>query len=198
MDIFASYDDLGILQPKKDQLLKTLINAAKHLVWFTSLDGHQLLYVNRVAERIYGRPLKELIATPDYWIEAIHPDDRNKVLRNLSQLLKRKHIEQDYRVVRPNGSVIWLHDRVSVIHDANRNPKYVGGIGTDISAIRESEALYSSLVERMPMHVVRKDINGKVVFGNQLYCQSMGDFPGGVDRQDRCGSVPARFGKEVS
>ncbi len=173
MDIRASYDDLGVLQPKKDQLLKTLINAAKHLVWFTSLDG-QLLYVNRVAERIYGRPLKELAANRDYWIDAVHPDDREKVSRNLSKLFERKHIEQDYRIVRPDGTVIWLHDRVSVIHDVNRKPKYVGGIGTDISAIRESEALYSSLVESMPMHVVRKDVKGKVVFGNQLYCQSMG------------------------
>ncbi len=173
MDIFASYDDLGILQPKKDQLLKTLINAAKHLVWFTSLDG-QLLYINRVAERIYGRPLKELAANHNYWIDAIHPDDRKKVETNLGKLLKRKHIEQDYRVVRPDGTVIWLHDRISVIHDANHRPKYVGGVGTDISAIRESEALYSSLVESMPMHVVRKDLKGRVVFGNQLYCQSLG------------------------
>ncbi len=174
VDIRASYDDLGVLPPKKDQLLKTLINAANHLVWFTSLDGRQLLYVNRVAERIYGRPLKELAANRDYWIEAIHPDDRAKVLVKRSKLLERKHIEQDYRVVRPDGTVIWLHDRVSVIHDSNRKPKYVGGIGTDISEIRESEALYSSLVENMPMHVVRKDLDGKVVFGNQMYCKSMG------------------------
>ena len=173
MDIRASYDDLGVLQPKKDQLLKTLINAAKHLVWFTSIDG-ELLYVNRVAERIYGKPLKELTANRNYWLEAIHPDDRKRVVRNLSKLLERKHIEQDYRIVRPNGTVIWLHDRVSVIHDVNRKPKYFGGVGTDISAIRESEALYTSLVESMPMHVVRKDMKGKIVFANQLYCQSMG------------------------
>ncbi len=173
MDIRASYDDLGVLQPKKDQLLKTLINAAKHLVWFTSIDG-QLLYVNRVAERIYGKPLKRLISNPNYWLDAIHPDDRKRVVKNLSTLLEQKHIEHDYRIVRPDGSVIWLHDRVSVVHDANRKPKYFGGVGTDISAIRESEALYSSLVESMPMHVVRKDKKGRVVFGNQLYCQVMG------------------------
>ena len=179
MDIRTSYMDLGALQPAKDQsftkdqLVRTLINAARHLVWCTSIDG-KLLYVNRVAERVYGKPLKELTADPNYWLDAIHPDDRPKVVENLSKLLKKKHIEQDYRIVRPSGSVIWLHDRVSVVFDANRKPKFVGGIGTDISAIRESEALYSSLVERMPMQVVRKDLKGKVVFGNQLYCQSMG------------------------
>ena len=178
MDIRTSFMDLGALEPTKDQsftkdqLVRTLINAARHLVWCTTLDG-KLLYVNRVAERVYGKPLKELTADPNYWIDAIHPDDRSRVVENLNELLKKKHIEQDYRIVRPSGSVIWLHDRVSVVYDANRKPKFVGGIGTDISAIRESEALYSSLVERMPMQVVRKDLKGRVVFGNQLYCQLM-------------------------
>ncbi len=180
MDIGASYDNLldggggGSIRPRKDQLLKSLINAANHLVWSTSLDGKQLIYVNRVAERIYGRPLKELASTPNYWLEAVHPDDRAKVERRVGRLLKRKNIEHDYRVVRPDGSVVWLHDRVSVVHDSQRNPIYVGGIGTDITAIRESEARYSSLVESMPMHVVRKSRSGKVLFANQTYCDTVG------------------------
>jgi len=37
-----------------------------------------------------------------------------------------------------------------------------------------SEALYSSLVESMPMRLIRKDKLGKVVFANQLYCMAMG------------------------
>lgn len=179
MDLRTSYTDLGSLRDSKDQsftkdqLVRTLINAARHLVWCTTLDG-KLIYVNHVAERVYGKPLKELTANPNYWLDAIHPDDRPKVVANMGELLEKKHIEHDYRIVRPSGSVIWLHDRISVVHDAKRKPRFVGGIGTDISAIRESEALYSSLVERMPMQVVRKDLSGKVVFGNQLYCESMG------------------------
>ncbi|MCA9136040.1 MAG: response regulator [Planctomycetales bacterium] len=179
VDLRTSYMDLGSLRDgkdqsfTKDQLVRTLINAARHLVWCCSLDG-KLLYVNHVAERVYGRPLKELTSNPSYWLDAIHPDDRPKVVENLRELITKKHVEHDYRIVRPSGSVIWLHDRVSVVHDAKRNPRFIGGIGTDISAIRESEALYSSLVERMPMQVVRKDLKGRVVFGNQLYCQSMG------------------------
>jgi PAS domain S-box-containing protein len=33
-----------------------------------------------------------------------------------------------------------------------------------------SEAIYSSLVENMPMHLVRKDKRRRIVFANQLYC----------------------------
>ena len=156
------------------ELLTTLINSAEHLVWCTSLDGMELLYANPVAERIYGRPFEDLLAHQDYWIEAIHPDDRSHILSNLNSLPDREQIEQEYRIVRPDGTVIWLHDRVKIVRDALGKALCVGGIGTDISAIRESEALYSSLVESLPLHVIRKDIEGKVVFGNQRYCESIG------------------------
>lgn len=161
-------------EPSTEELLTTLIDSANHLVWCTSLDGSRLLYANPVASRIYGRPLEELIAHQNYWLEAIHPDDRTTVLRNLSTLLDRRQIEQEYRIIRPDGSVIWLHDRICVVEDGSGKSIYVGGIGTDITAIRESEALYSSLVESLPLHVLRKDINGKVVFGNQRYCDAIG------------------------
>ncbi len=157
-----------------EELLKSLIHSANHLVWCTSLDGTRLLYANPIAAHLYGRPLEELMSNPDYWLDAIHPDDRTMVLSNLTELLKREQIEQEYRIVRPDRSVIWLHDRISVVRDAQGNPLYVGGIGTDISRIRESEARYASLVESLPLHVIRKDTEGKVVFGNQRYCQSIG------------------------
>ncbi|MGB7347291.1 MAG: response regulator [Pirellulaceae bacterium] len=160
--------------PPTEELLTTLINSAEHLVWCTSLSGRELLYANPVASKIYGQPFEVLVANSDYWIEAIHPDDRSLVLTNLNDLMQRQQIEQEYRIIRPDGTVVWLHDRISVVHDENGKPIYVGGIGTDITAIRESEAMYSSLVENLPLHVIRKNINLEVEFGNQRYCEAVG------------------------
>ena len=41
-------------------------------------------------------------------------------------------------------------------------------------SLQGSEALYSSLVESMPMHLVRKDRQGRIVFANKMYCRSIG------------------------
>ncbi|MFC1596868.1 PAS domain S-box protein [Planctomycetota bacterium] len=41
-------------------------------------------------------------------------------------------------------------------------------------ALRESEAVYHSLVESLPLNAFRKDLDGKVVFGNQRYCETLG------------------------
>ncbi|PAY19173.1 hypothetical protein CKO51_12495 [Rhodopirellula sp. SM50] len=44
----------------------------------------------------------------------------------------------------------------------------------DSKSWQGSEALYLSLVESMPMYLVRKDKNRRIVFANQLYCDAIG------------------------
>src|SRR3990172_2024451 len=39
--------------------------------------------------------------------------------------------------------------------------------------LRDTEARYQSLVESLPLNVFRKDLDGRLVFANQLYCQQM-------------------------
>ncbi len=41
-------------------------------------------------------------------------------------------------------------------------------------ALRESEALYHSLVESLPCVVVRKDLGGRFTFANERYCEFIG------------------------
>ncbi|MBT4867785.1 MAG: PAS domain S-box protein, partial [Planctomycetaceae bacterium] len=161
--------------------LATLLASVNDLVWCTSVDGSELLYVNTAAERIYGRPLDELIKNPDLWLEAIHPDDRDAVTRNLSRILKEREISQEYRIIRPDGEIRWLQDRLNVVCDSDGNTLCVGGIGTDITdrkraeqALSESETVYRSLIENLPLNVLLKDLNGRLTFGNKSYCEMMG------------------------
>ena len=161
--------------------LATLLASVNDLVWCTSVDGSELLYVNTAAERIYGRPLSELIKNPDLWLEAIHPDDREAVTKNLSRILKEREISQEYRIIRPDGEIRWLQDRLNVVCDSDGNTLCVGGIGTDITdrkraeqALSESETVYRSLSENLPLNVVLNDVNGRLTFGNKSYCEMMG------------------------
>jgi PAS domain S-box-containing protein len=41
-------------------------------------------------------------------------------------------------------------------------------------ALRDSEALYHSLVETLPVNVMRKDLQGRITFGNKRYEETMG------------------------
>jgi two-component system sensor kinase FixL len=47
-------------------------------------------------------------------------------------------------------------------------------------ALRESQALYSSLVENLPLNVLRKDLDGRFTFGNCRYFETVGQPAGDV------------------
>jgi len=41
-------------------------------------------------------------------------------------------------------------------------------------ALRDSEALYHSLVDSVPMNILRKNLQGQITFGNKRYCETFG------------------------
>ncbi|MCG8377194.1 MAG: PAS domain-containing protein [Chlorobiales bacterium] len=40
--------------------------------------------------------------------------------------------------------------------------------------IGDLRALYISLVENLPLHVLRKDLKGRIVFANRSFCELLG------------------------
>ncbi len=42
-----------------------------------------------------------------------------------------------------------------------------------VQALQDSEALYHSLVETLPVCMFRKDLNGRFTFGNQAFCDTL-------------------------
>ena len=164
----------------REHLLDTLLASVNDLVWCMSVDGRLLLYLNDAAERILGLPLADLMQQQQLWTDIIHPDDRPLVEENRRRLLELGRVSQEYRIVRPDGQVRWLQDHVNVVYDEDGTPLRIGGIATDVTehkaaelALSDSEATYHSLVESLPLSLIRKDLDGRVLFANQRACESL-------------------------
>ena len=164
--------------------LARLLESIDDVVWCMSIDGGGLLFVNSAAERIYGLPLRELTRKRDAWVDAVHPEDRRRFRENLDVVLTQGHVQLEYRIVRPDGEIRWLQDRLTVVEDAQGNATQIGGVATDITehkqaeqALRESEAEFHSLVESLPLNVLRKDIDGRIVFANKRCCEALSRSP---------------------
>lgn len=163
-----------------EPMLNQLLSSVNDFVWCTSADGGTLHFANSAAERIYGRPLQELKSNPKGWLEFVHSEDRSRVEQNLQAVLKQKEIRQEYRIVRPDGEIRWLQDHLRVIQPDKETAECVGGVATDITdsklaklAADESNAVFHSLVESLPLNVVRKDLAGRIVFANKRYCDTV-------------------------
>ena len=71
------------------------------------------------------------------WSDLIHPDDRQVLAGMLRQRERSAPVSMEFRAVRPDGVMRWLHIQAMVDH--NRRPEVTGMI-RDISASKQMEA----------------------------------------------------------
>ena len=164
---------------ESERRFQTLANTSPVGIFRTDAQG-QTTYVNPRWCQITG--LSATDALGDRWLHAVHPEDREKLVQGWQAATQVQSTSKaDYRFVHPDGTISWvIGQAVPEKDDAGRIVGYVGTV-TDITerkradeALRESQALYHTLVEQMPAGVFRKDRAGRYVFANSWFCQLRG------------------------
>lgn len=145
-------------------LLQSVFDAMHEVVYSMSLDGSALQFLSRAAEEVYGRSLDEFARNPQLAVDALHLDDRDRVTAALNDLLAGAPFDETYRIVRPDGTIRWLHDRARVIRASDDTPIRIDGIASDISTeyeLRDQARLASLraelatiLAQRAPLEVM--------------------------------------------
>ncbi|HXH87250.1 MAG TPA: PAS domain S-box protein [Gaiellaceae bacterium] len=97
------------------------------------------IYVSPAYETIWGRSCQSLIDDPRSWLEAIHPEDRERVIASLADANETGRLEHEFRIVRSDGEVRLVKELVTVVRDATGQPARHVGIGADITEQRELE-----------------------------------------------------------
>lgn len=77
--------------------------------------------------------------TFDVFLSIVHPDDRGRMSNHIDNLLKFRLVEEQHRVVRPDGKVIYVHHSGNTTYDENGTPLYISGAVQDITERHESE-----------------------------------------------------------
>ena len=90
-------------------------------------------------------------------------------------------INKTEKQILPNGETTWTSTTKVPLRDPQGNVIGLVGINRDITqqklaeeAVRESQALYFSLVEQLPVGVFRKDAAGRYILVNPWFCQLKG------------------------
>ncbi|MBE9193075.1 response regulator [Gloeocapsopsis crepidinum LEGE 06123] len=107
--------------------------------WLWNPQENHHLYISPAYERMWGRSRESLYQDHRLWIETIHPEDREKVKTAGVRCLQNGYFEQEYRVVRPDGSICWVSDRGFVIRDDNGQPYRIAGVAQDITERKQIE-----------------------------------------------------------
>jgi PAS domain S-box-containing protein len=113
--------------------------------WLATPDNSQILYLSPAYETMWGHSREAVYQDARLWTEAIHPADRTRVLEALEQHAEGQY-RAEYRVVHPDGSVRWINDRSSPVHDEDGNIVRIVGVARDVT---EQHKFQAQLTERI-------------------------------------------------
>ena len=129
---------------ESEERFRRMADAIPEVIWFTALEPEKVLYVSPSFERVWGLPVKNLYENPRLWIEAIHPDDRERVTSTFSRWVAGEQVNYhnvEYRIVQPGGAVRWIHERGVLSLNPEGKPCLASGISTDITERKRAEVL---------------------------------------------------------
>jgi PAS domain S-box-containing protein len=111
----------------------------REVFWLVDPTKKEMLYVSPAYEEIWGRSLRALYSSPGDWLEAIHPEDRGRVLEASQTKQLIGDYDEEYRIVRPDGSVRWIWDRAFPITGEDARVVRIAGVAEDITERKRAE-----------------------------------------------------------
>ena len=115
-----------------------------------------------------------------------HPDHVHRDVDQVRRLMRGElaAYRTTKRYITKSGKELWGLVQVTVVRNADGAFRYFLAIISDITvrkqveeALRNSQALYFSLVENLPQSVFRKDCDGRFVFASEKFCQGLHRAP---------------------
>jgi PAS domain S-box-containing protein len=107
--------------------LRLLTEQLRDVVWMHDAETFEILYCNAAFERIFGRPRDILDEDPKAFLDSVHPRDRKRVRAAVERMLDGEDLDEEFRIVRPDGTVRWLRDRgFPMRNDTGRIYRFAG------------------------------------------------------------------------
>ncbi|OCR02957.1 histidine kinase [Oscillatoriales cyanobacterium USR001] len=107
---------------------------------FWMLDPNKMitLYVSPAYEEICGRSREILYQKPEAFTDAIHPEDRDRVKMAFEKQVRQGY-DLEYRIVRPDETIVWIRDRAFPICNEAGEIYRVVGIAEEITQRKLAE-----------------------------------------------------------
>ncbi len=134
---------------------RELIDDVNVIAWEWDITAQRFVYVSRQGPKLTGFSFDDWYV-PGFWLDHIHPDDRDRAHDACASATARgEDHEFEYRMVRADGGVLWIHD-IAHVHRKNGQPHSLRGLMLDITdqvnarkALERSEAGLREISERL-------------------------------------------------
>lgn len=140
----------------------------------------RISFINAAGARLLGSlPPEDILGRP---LARIFPSEQAEIVdRRLRKMHERGGplVFSEIKLLRWDGSLVDVEwGAIPVLYEGKASAQIVLRDLTLFARVEEllknSEALYHSLVETLPQNVFRKDLEGRFTFANERFCQTLG------------------------
>jgi diguanylate cyclase (GGDEF)-like protein/PAS domain S-box-containing protein len=173
---------------RSEAIFRTVFQLAPELVAVFRVDG-TIVDVSERALQILGYGDKQEVIGSNMF-EHIAPAYREKAARLLGEMLVGHYTGvSEYKLLRRDGSELWVESNAEVVRDAAGNPDVVFTISRDISVRKqlllekrersaernyENEARFASAFDRAPVGMVIVSLDDRILRVNEYICRMFG------------------------
>lgn len=160
-----------------EERLRLAGRATNDAVWDWDLRANHVTW-NIALEQAYGHRLEHVAPTGEWWLEHIHPDDRQRVDDSIHRVIEGTGTDwtDEYRFRRGDGSYADILDRGYVLRDENAVPLRMVGAMLDVS---KRKALERALTEEVVTTTAERDRAEEALRQSQKM-EAVGQLTGGL------------------
>ena len=135
------------------------------MVYREALDADpEKFFLSSQVEQMLGHTVEEWTWVPDFWLDHLHPDDRERVLAVDAEANRtRRAYSLEYRFRRADDRYVWLQDEAVFLQPDPTQEGSWQGLLFDVTArkeaeeqLRASELVHSATVEHLPAIAYRE------------------------------------------
>jgi two-component system, cell cycle sensor histidine kinase and response regulator CckA len=128
---------------ESEERFRLMAENIQDVFWIATPTMDRVIYVSPTYEQIWGRSCQELYRYPQRLMESIHPEDLDRALAAFVAAREQgTPSDHEYRIIKPDGMVRWIHDRGFPVRDDNGRVSVFTGVATDITERKNIEDQY--------------------------------------------------------
>ena len=147
--------------------LDYLLNTSPAIIFTCApADNYRCLSISNNVQDVLGYTLEDFMQIPDFWLDHLHPADRDRVLAGLQAWDKQAPYNHEYRLLCANGVYRWFDARLKLAQDPASEEELIIGSLVDISdrktvqsALVKNESLFRLTLDQSEIMVFTQDLN---------------------------------------
>ncbi|WP_342349959.1 PAS domain-containing protein [uncultured Nitrospira sp.] len=132
---------------ESESRFREVVEAIREVFWVSNPEKTEILYISPGYESIWGRSCSGLYASPQSWMDAIHPEDKERIRARALTKQTLGSYDEEYRIITLDESIRWIRDRAFPVIEQGGKVQRIVGVAEDITERKQVQHGLQALAE---------------------------------------------------